>query len=246
VHHLKQAGAGIAELRPPGYRVVQVARKETAVLILAAHDPEIKPGPSREDLSCQRAQELADRLEQGAQALAQLAAALTDAQWQIRIPRDGRTIGVLVHHVASVYPLEIQLAQAVATGQPVTCVTMDDVNEMNATHARMYDGVTKEAALDLLRRNSAAAAAAIRVMNDEQLDRAALVSLYGNAPLTCQFVLEDRAVRHSYHHLASIQKALQAHDEALERLKDQLEACVDSKGPNCRPELVRRGSVQPA
>ena len=201
---------------------------------LASHDPEDKAGRSHEDPSRRRAQELADRLEQGAHALAQLVTALTDAQWQIRIPRDGRTIGVLVHHVASVYPLEIQLAQAVAAGQPVTCVTLDDINEMNATHARMYDGVTKEAALDLLRRNSAAAATAIRVMSDEQLDRAAPVSLYGNALLTCQFVLEDHAVRHAYHHLASIQKALRAHDDALERLKCHLAAWVNSEPGNCR------------
>jgi len=35
------------------------------------------------------------------------------------------------------------------------------------------------------------------------------VSLNANAPLTCQFILEDHAVRHSYHHLARIRAALQ-------------------------------------
>jgi hypothetical protein len=34
------------------------------------------------------------------------------------------------------------------------------------------------------------------------------VSLYEDAPVTCQFVLEDHAVRHSYHHLAGIKKAV--------------------------------------
>ena len=42
--------------------------------------------------------------------------------------------------------------------------------------------VTKEAALDLLRRNSAAAAAAIRAFSDEELDRAAAASLYCRCP----------------------------------------------------------------
>jgi hypothetical protein len=42
----------------------------------------------------------------------------------------------------------------------------------------------------------------------EVLDRAAPVSLYADAPLTCQFVLEDHAVRHSYHHLARIRAAV--------------------------------------
>ena len=79
---------------------------------------------------------------------------------------------------------------------------------MNAAHAAEHDAVTKEAALDLLRRNSAAAAAAIRALSDEELDQAAPVSLYADAPLTCQFMLEDHAVRHSYHHLARIRAAL--------------------------------------
>jgi hypothetical protein len=156
----------------------------------------------------QRSNALADRLEQGARALADFAGTLTDAEWQTRVPSDGRKVGVIVHHVASVYPLEIQLAQTVAGGEPVAGVTWDAVHDMNAGHAREHDAVTKEAALELLGRNSAAAAAAIRALSDEDLDRAAPVSLNSNAPLTCQFVLEDHAVRHSYHHLARIRAAL--------------------------------------
>jgi len=57
----------------------------------------------------------------------------------------------------------------------VTGVTGDVVDEMNAKHAREYDTVTKEAALDLLGRNSAAAAAAIRALSDEELNQAAPV-----------------------------------------------------------------------
>jgi hypothetical protein len=155
-----------------------------------------------------RTNALADRLEQGARALATFASELTDAEWQTRVPSDGRKIGVIVHHVASVYPLEIQLAQTLAGGNPVAGVTVDAVNAMNAGHAADHDAVTKVAALDLLRRNSAAAAAAIRALSDEELDQAAPVSLNSSAPLTCQFMLEDHAVRHSYHHLARIEAAL--------------------------------------
>ena len=157
-----------------------------------------------------RSDALANRLEQGARALADVASALTDAEWQTRLPKDGRKIGVVVHHVASVYPIEIQLAQTVAGGKPVTGVTPKDIDDMNAGHAKEHDGATREATLELLRRNSAAAAAAIRTLSNEELDRAAPVSLYSDAPLTCQFVLEDHAVRHSYHHLAKIRAALKA------------------------------------
>ena len=158
----------------------------------------------------QRTNALAERLEQGARALATFASALTDAEWQTRVPKDGRKIGVIVHHVASVYPLEIQLAQTLAEGKPVAGVTWDVVHNMNAGHAKEQDAVAKEAVLELLRSNSAAAAAAIRALSDDQLDRANTVSLNADAPLTCQFMLEDHAVRHSYHHLAIMRGALKS------------------------------------
>jgi hypothetical protein len=155
-----------------------------------------------------RSNALADRLERGASALADLAGKLTDAQWRTPVPGDGRSVGVIVHHVASVYPIEVQLAQTVAAGKPVTGVTMNDIHAMNAKHAADNAAVTKEAAVALLRTSSAAAATAIRALSDAELDRAAAVSLYFDAPLTSQFVLEDHAVRHSYHHLGRIQGAL--------------------------------------
>lgn len=165
------------------------------------------PFPMAEQLRL-RANALADRLEEGARALASFASSLTDAEWNSTVPKDGRKIGVIVHHVASVYPIEVELAQTLAAGKPVTGVTMDGIHQMNAGHASDHDAVTREAALDLLRRNSEAAAAAIRALSDEELDRAAPASLYADAPITCQFMLEDHAVRHSYHHLARIQKTL--------------------------------------
>jgi hypothetical protein len=156
-----------------------------------------------------QAHALADRLDAGARALAAFASTLTDTEWQTPVPHDGRTVGVVVHHVASVYPVEIELAQVLAGGRPVTGVTMDDIHAMNANHAAENASVTKAAALELLRANSAAAAAAIRALSDEQLALAAPVSLYADAPLTCQFFLEDHAVRHSYHHLARLKRTVQ-------------------------------------
>ena len=151
---------------------------------------------------------LAERLEQGARALAAVAASLSDTEWQTRIPGDGRKVGVVVHHVATMYPLEIQLAQTLAAGNAIAGVTWQDVHAINAAHAAEHDAVTKEAALALLRRNSRAAADAIRALSDDDLQRAAPISLNADAPLTCQFFIEDHAMRHSYHHLAKIRAAL--------------------------------------
>ena len=155
-----------------------------------------------------RAQALATALEQGAAALITFVEGLSDAEWRATVPKDGRQVGVIVHHVADVYPIEIQLAQKLASGGALTDVTWDGIAEMNAGHAHNHGTIAKAEAVEHLRRNSAAAAAALRQFADSDLDRIAPNSLYGNAPLTCQFMLEDHAVRHSYHHLAKIRKAL--------------------------------------
>ena len=157
-----------------------------------------------------RADALADRLEQGARALEKLAAGLTEAEWQVRIPGDGRKVGVIVHHVGNMYPIEIELAQAVAEGKPIAGVTWDAVHEINANHAREHADTTPKEAIAFLRRNSQAAAKAIRAMSDAQLDRVAPISLYVDTPLTCQFFLEDHAVRHSWYHTGRIRQALAA------------------------------------
>ena len=156
-----------------------------------------------------RASELAVRIEEGAAGLAAFAEALSHAEWAVPVSAtDRRTVGQIVNHVALVYPIEIDLARAVAGGKAVTDVTWQVVADLNAGHAREHAGVTKSDALDLLRRNSQQAAEAVRGFTDEQLDRAAPFSLSYGAPVTAQFVIEDHALRHSWHHLSRIRLAV--------------------------------------
>jgi hypothetical protein len=156
-----------------------------------------------------RAESLADRIEEGAAGLAAFAEGLSEAEWLAPVSSsDRRSVGVIVHHVASVYPIEIDLARAIASGKAVTDVTWEVVAELNASHAHEQAGVTKAAALELLRRNSREAAAAVRAFTDDELDRAAPFSLSFAAPVTAQFVIEDHALRHSWHHLALIRAPL--------------------------------------
>src|SRR5262245_59939630 len=141
-----------------------------------------------------RANALADRLEQGARALVAFAETIADAEWQTRVA-DGRKVGVVVHHVANMYPLEMQLAGVLAGGKPIEGVTLAVVADVNAKHAVEKDGVTKAEAVAAVQANSAAAAAGIRALSDEDLDRAAPISYNSDAPLTLQFWLEDHPVR---------------------------------------------------
>jgi len=157
-----------------------------------------------------RAELLANRVEEGAAGLAAFAEGLSDADWETPVtPTDRRTLGQIVNHVALVYPIEIDLARAIAGGNAVTDVTWEVVADLNAGHARDHARVTKAEALALLRKNSREAAEAVRTFTDEQLDRAAPFSLSYGAPMTAQFVIEDHAVRHSWHHLARIRAAVE-------------------------------------
>jgi SAM-dependent methyltransferase len=162
-------------------------------------------------LSSRRAECLADRIEEGGALLAAFAEGLSDAEWQAPGSvggSDRRSVGVVVHPVANIYPIEIDLAKAIASGTAVTNVTWEVAAELNGKHAAEAAALTKAMTLELLRRNSHAAADAVRAFTDEQLDRAAPFSLSFGAPVTAQFVIEDHALRHSWHHLARIRKAL--------------------------------------
>jgi len=155
-----------------------------------------------------RAELLADRIEEGAAGLAAFAEGLSEAEWHMPASgSDRRSVGVVVHHVATVYPIEIDLARTIASGRAVTDATWEALAKMNAKHAREHATVTKAAALELLRRNSRQAAAAVRALTDDELDRAAPFSLSYAAPVTAQFVVEDHALRHSWHHVARIRTA---------------------------------------
>ena len=155
-----------------------------------------------------RAKVLAQRIAAGAENIAVLAESLTEAQWASPIAPDGRKAGVMIHHVGSVYPLEVDVAGKLAAGESIVGLGWGDIAAMNAKHAQENAGVKKQETVDLVRKNGKAAAEAISRFTDEMLDNGGTISLYGNPPLTCQFWIEDHPLRHSWHHVAKIRAAL--------------------------------------
>lgn len=155
-----------------------------------------------------RSNQLANRIEMGAQALADFAESLNAAEWRALVPNEQRSVGVLVHHVASVYPVEIDLALSIASGNPIVGVDIDGVAHVNAQHAHENSEADQAETIAMLRANGAEAARRVREFTDAQLDTAAKISLNADAPLTAQFFIEDHALRHSFHHFANIRAAL--------------------------------------
>jgi len=102
-----------------------------------------------------RAKLLASRIEEGAAGLLAFADSLSEAEWRKPISAtDRRSVGVIVHHVATMYPIEVDLARAVAAGKATPDVTWEAVAQINAKHTQDNAQVSKAAALELLRQNS--------------------------------------------------------------------------------------------
>lgn len=170
-----------------------------------------RPTTAIDDVASVRAENLARRIEQGASEMARFAETLSDDEWNAPMPgvsSDRRPLGVIVHHVASMYPIEIDVARAVAAGVPVTDVTWHAVAEINGKHAADHRGPGRAETMALLAQNSSEAAEAVRGFSDDMLDRAVPFSLSFGAPMTAQFVIEDHALRHSWHHMARMRRAL--------------------------------------
>lgn len=155
-----------------------------------------------------RSDALANRVEECAEALAAFAEGLSQAEWETFVDNDNRSVGTVVHHVASAYLNEIEFAKGIAAGNPIVGVTNEMIDGMNAEHAGNFKQVDQVETIAMLRQNSKTAADAFRAFTDEELDTAVTISVYADAPLTTQFFIEDHPLRHSLHHLANIKAVL--------------------------------------
>lgn len=155
-----------------------------------------------------RSEALAQRVLEGHRRLIDFIEGCSDAEWVTRVPNEERPVGVVIHHVASMLPIEVDFIKILASGKAIAGITSDEVDQMNAQHADENVSSTKDETLAILKRNSEITIAAIRKLTDEQLDRAATVSLHWEVPLTTQYFIEDHPLTHSYAHLSSIRDAL--------------------------------------
>ncbi len=156
----------------------------------------------------ERATVLADRLEHANNALIATVEQISEADWLKQCASDDRPVGVVIHHVASAHAFVLGAAQAAAAGDPLPTLTWEMVHADNARHANEHAHCDRVETLDLLRRNSAQAARAIRSMSDEQLARTGTWGLDGE--VTAQQVIELHMIDHVQEHLANIEAAIRA------------------------------------
>jgi hypothetical protein len=155
-----------------------------------------------------RASVLADRVKQGAENLISAVENLTDAQWQTPCGDERRSVGVLVHHVGTMYPVEASVAKQLAETGGLPGVDWAAVDGINAEHAANHATPDKAETIAMVRENVRVAVDAVNALSDADLDRLAPNALAWNAPMTVQNFVENHPIAHPYIHLESIRAAL--------------------------------------
>jgi len=163
-----------------------------------------------EDLTSRSAL-IADQFESAQEAFIQLIESLDEEQWQ-RVGRngpqrlndedEGRTVGVIAHHVAASGPFIMGRIRTVLAGNSMAPV---DIHAINAAHAVDKAAITRQEVVDLLRATRADLVAEVRAMTDAQLEMT-VDSPVG--PMSVQQRLERVLIGHLKGHQASIEAAI--------------------------------------
>jgi hypothetical protein len=156
----------------------------------------------------QRAETLAQEFEQANREMISAVEGLSESQWQVLCTAEDWPVGLVAHHVGDDHALLSSAIQAVAIGLPMPSVTPELVDQMNSRHARKYAGCTMDETLQLLRKNGAGAAAILRLLTDEQLDKPAPHPFRGGEAWGSEDLVRDVMIVHIQNHLQSIRQAV--------------------------------------
>jgi hypothetical protein len=150
---------------------------------------------------------LAKQLEVKAQAAAAVLERLSDADWKKVTGAEKWTVGVTAHHLAGALEQIAGIVTAIASGQWSGNLTRAMLDEMNARHAKEHANCTKAETSALLKKGTAAAAAVVRGLSDDQLAKSATV-LTDVPPMTAEQMINGALITHIDEHFGSIRKTV--------------------------------------
>ena len=164
------------------------------------------------EATASRSAEYADRFEAAQDEFIRLLEPLTGEQWnrvgrnypqRINDEDEGRTVGVIAHHVAESGPFIVDRIKRMVRGE--TLPPPGDRRELNAQHAAEHAAVTKDEVLGILRESKPRIAADVRAIPDDQLDASRDTPA---GPMSVAFRLERVLIGHIKMHQGSIEAAL--------------------------------------
>jgi hypothetical protein len=157
----------------------------------------------------ERAEALAQQFEKAVKDLTETIEQVPDEKWSGKGGPEGWTIAGLAQHVSGQFPLEMEYITAGAEGRELPGYSWDDINNKNDTRADRNSAASKDEVLRELREGAASAAAYVRALNDEQLDRKGALALAGGAQVSTQQLIEGGVlIDHVRGHTQSLREAL--------------------------------------
>jgi hypothetical protein len=130
-----------------------------------------------------------------------------DEDWNRIGANDGRTVGVIAFHMATVQGGLAGLIEAVRAGRPTKAPrSIEEIDRMNENQARHHANVTKEEVLSALSASGQAFSTQLRFLSDADLDRS--VGVLVGSELTIGQVIQFAVLGHQREHLDSIREAL--------------------------------------
>ncbi len=131
----------------------------------------------------------------------------SDEEWARIGANDERTVGVIAFHMATVQGGLAGLIESVIAGRPTNAPgSLEEIDKMNADHARNHANVKQEDVVNALSASGQAFLTQLRWLSEEDLDRSVGV-LVGNE-MTIGQVIQFAVIGHQREHLDSIKSAL--------------------------------------
>ena len=157
-------------------------------------------------MTSERAVEIADDFAVANAETLAFVRSCTEEQWQLAVPGEGWTVGVVLHHVAEGHEQGLRWLGAMARGDGVAD-TAEQIDRVNAAHEVRSEGVGPAETLVLLESNGAELETALRALTDEELDRCAPFGPAGGRELPTVDLAVVTA-RHAREHLAHARGAV--------------------------------------
>ncbi len=159
-----------------------------------------------------RSAHLAAEFEAAHDDFTRLVEALTDEQWRMvggNFPQrtndedEGRSVGVIAHHVASLGEWIMSRIQTMLEGRPLPPV---DFRDINAKHAEEHAAISRQEVVRILRESRPRIVAAINALPEAQLDEPRDTPA---GPMSVAQRIERVLIGHMKSHQGSIEAAIQ-------------------------------------
>jgi len=155
-----------------------------------------------------RARQLAEDFASVNAEVIAFAVACSPEQWEMVVPGEEWTVGVVVHHIAEGHAQGLRWLELMAEGVEVTD-SADDIDRHNVEHAERCKALAVDIAqtVALLEENGARLEALLRELTDDQLEQTAPFGPAGGQPLPT-WQLAAVAARHPRGHLVHAREAV--------------------------------------